>query len=142
LFTKVLLAADGSGPSLRAAEYAVKLRRLNPGLKVTVLTVCPPMLPLGRGAVFAYAELIEAAEQYMAEIGEKYKELLAGAGIKAEIRRAFGDPGETIVREAEEGGHDLILMGTRGVSNLAGFILGSVAHKVVNLARIPVLLVK
>ena len=142
MFNKVLLAADCSGPSLRAAAYAARLKQLEPGLKVTVLTVCPPMLPLGRGAVFAYGELIEAAEQYMAEIGEKYRKLLADAGVEAEVRQAFGDPGDTIVREAEDGGYDLILMGTRGVSNLAGFVLGSVAHKVLGLTKKPVWLVK
>ena len=107
-----------------------------------MLTVCPPMLPLGRGAVFAYGELMEAAEQYMTEIGEKYRKLLADAGVEAEVRQAFGDPADTIVREAEDGGYDLILMGTRGVSNLAGFVLGSVAHKVLGLTKKPVWLVK
>lgn len=142
MFAKVLLAADGSQPSLRAAEYVTKLKELNPDLKVTLLTVYPLPLHAGLSPLFSYGQLVEAAEEYMAEITKKYQELLAERGIEADVRQEFGDPGETIVRLAEEGGYDLILMGTRGLSNIEGLILGSVAHKVLHLARIPVLLVK
>ncbi|MEW5762470.1 MAG: universal stress protein [Bacillota bacterium] len=142
MFAKVLLAADGSEPSLRAAAMLPQLKELNPDLQVTVLTVYPQLPNAGLSPLLNYGQLVEAAEEYMAEIAARYRELLAGWGLTAETRQVFGDPGEVIAREAERGGYDLILMGTRGLTNLEGLVLGSVAHKVLHLARVPVMLVK
>ncbi|HEX9619420.1 MAG TPA: universal stress protein [Polyangiaceae bacterium] len=55
---------------------------------------------------------------------------------------AFGAPARTIVGHAEENGHDLIVMGTHGRTGLMHVLLGSVAEKVVNFAKCPVLTVR
>lgn len=55
---------------------------------------------------------------------------------------AFGAPARTIVSHAEENGHDLIVMGTHGRTGLMHVLLGSVAEKVVNFAKCPVLTVR
>jgi nucleotide-binding universal stress UspA family protein len=55
------------------------------------------------------------------------------------------DPGSTpdqIVRAAEEEDVDLIVMGTRGMSEWKSLVLGGVANKVVHNAHCPVLLVR
>jgi len=43
---------------------------------------------------------------------------------------------------AEERGCDQIVMGTHGRGTIAGLLIGSVATKVLHLAKAPVLLVK
>jgi nucleotide-binding universal stress UspA family protein len=53
-----------------------------------------------------------------------------------------GAPASTIVQRATQEGSDLIVLGTRGVSDIKGFLLGSVARKVASLAACPVLIVK
>ena len=47
-----------------------------------------------------------------------------------------------IVDDAIEHDADVIVMGSRGRSDLAGFILGSTAHKVIHLTDRPVLIVR
>ena len=52
-----------------------------------------------------------------------------------------GHPAETICRIAEEDGHDLIVMGSRGLSGIGSFFLGSVSDKVSHHTPCPVLIV-
>jgi nucleotide-binding universal stress UspA family protein len=46
-----------------------------------------------------------------------------------------------VVRFAEEHGGDLIVVGSRGLGSVEGFLVGSVSHKVTGLAECPVLVV-
>ncbi|MDQ2694591.1 MAG: universal stress protein [Pseudomonadota bacterium] len=59
----------------------------------------------------------------------------------ADVRVVEGHPAEVILDEARRSGADLIVMGSRGHTALGEMLLGSVTHKVVMKARLPVLLV-
>ena len=61
---------------------------------------------------------------------------VACEGVAIDAPAAIG-----VVNEAVERGADLIVMGTRGLSGLKRFALGSVAEKVVRTAPCPVLTV-
>jgi len=58
-----------------------------------------------------------------------------------DIRVVSGPPAETIVREAEELGVDLIIVGAHAGFSLKRTFLGSTARKVTHLSRKPVLVV-
>jgi nucleotide-binding universal stress UspA family protein len=49
---------------------------------------------------------------------------------------------QSIVAAAEDHGSQVIVMGSRGLSDIGGFLLGSVTHKVVHLAPCPVLIAR
>ncbi len=70
------------------------------------------------------------------------KALLADAGIPFKTALRVGDAAENILKAVREARCDEIVMGTRGLGALAGLVLGSVAMKVVQLAKIPATLVK
>ena len=55
---------------------------------------------------------------------------------------AYGNAAEEIVAEAEKAKADLIVIGTRGMSDLGGLVMGSVSHKVIHLAACPCVTVK
>jgi nucleotide-binding universal stress UspA family protein len=58
------------------------------------------------------------------------------AGVTRVTRRVEeGDPARLIVSVAEEVKPDMIVMGSRGLSNLKGILIGSVSHKVSQLAK-------
>ncbi len=55
---------------------------------------------------------------------------------------AYGNAAENIVAEAEKATADMIVIGTRGLSDLKGLVMGSVSHKVIQLAKCPCVSVK
>jgi len=139
---KIALAIDGSRRSLRAARFLIELIKGREGTEVHVLNVQPPV---------RYAELLPVkkrrlAKQWYRDGGENEtaaaRVLLASANVPSDLHIVAGDPATSIVTLARELKCDLIVMGTRGMSKVAGLVLGSVANKVIHLADAPVTLVK
>ncbi len=135
--TKVLVAVDGSENAQRAAAFAA----LMPGAQITLLQV---IIPVERYLKF-FAEL--PMPQMDDDLKQFAEESLARAaavftGRPVEKATVYGDPGESIARYAENHGFDQIVMGTRGMGDLKGLILGSVSHQVIHLVKCPVTLVK
>ncbi len=62
------------------------------------------------------------------------------ANVTSEIR--IGDYANSILEVADKAGADIIVLGRRGLSNLKGFVTGSVSHKVSQRAECSVLTVK
>ncbi len=63
-------------------------------------------------------------------------------GIPVETRLKQGVPAEELLRAAVDEKVDLIVLGSRGLSQVRAFFLGSVSDKVSHHARCPVLIVK
>jgi len=138
---KVLAAIDGSMPADRAVEHVVRLAKNGTPVEVLLLNVQPEIATsqthgMGQDAMVAHRHELG---QRAAEIAER---VLQAAGIHYELRVQTGDAAETITRMAKEQGSDLIVMGTRGMGAIENLVIGSVAYKVVHLARAPVTMVK
>ena len=69
------------------------------------------------------------------------KKLLDDEGVDHELLILEGDPAQAIILAAEDEKCELIVMGTRGLTDLKGMALGSVSHKVLHGADCMVLLV-
>ena len=80
-------------------------------------------------------------EEGMAVLAAPRKRL-AEAGIACEFHIGVGDPGQVIVEYAGSKHCDEVVMGTHGRGFLGGVVMGSVAQRVVQLASMPVVLVK
>lgn len=147
---KILMSVDGSESSIRAAESAAELAKLNPNSKVTVFTVdsMPKKfmerrlyrVAIDKGDQGKYIEEMfsEERDAMLEEIASIFKK----QGINVSTDYAAGDPAEKISEYARKNDIDIIVMGTRGLSNIGEFFLGSVSHKVLHLAPCPVLLVR
>ena len=67
----------------------------------------------------------------------------AGIDVSAEVRdTVYGHAAREIIADAKLHDVNVIVMGSRGRSDLAGLVLGSTAHKVIHLADRPVLVVR
>jgi nucleotide-binding universal stress UspA family protein len=138
---RVLVPTDGSPRSLNALRFVVgELAHEVRTLEVEVLNVQAP-LP---SAVTSFIASDTVKGFHQEEGGKALAaaaKLLAGSGLRHEAHVAIGEPAQTIVDYAGEKGCSLIVMSTRGLGPIADLLLGSVAHKVLHLARVPVTLV-
>lgn len=133
------MAVDHSEISDRAVLAARDLAVLSKG-EVWVLHLREREVAVKTGV----AMTAESADEANAAVSAA-AEVLTQAGVKAhgDIRTTlFGYAAREIVDDAIEHDADLIVMGSRGRSDLVGFILGSTAHKVIHLTDRPVLIVK
>ncbi len=93
--------------------------------------------------VGAFAPL-ESSSESQALVDGVVDELL-GAGVKAvgdTVAARTGSTAITVLDGAMTFGSDLIVMGTRGLSDFSGLLLGSIAHKVIHHADCPVLVTR
>ena len=138
--TRICYATDFS-PAARAAwSYAVALAEAA-GAQVELVHVTLQPVPdrhLSLEALGRMARLLR-------EEGEaRAAEFLADCPLARErvyVAIVPGDPGEQILHWAQARSADLIVMGTHGWSGLLRWMLGSVAHHVIQLAPCPVLTV-
>ena len=147
MFQNILVALDGSKQALKAADVATDLA-VKYDARVTFLTVTK-RLQVG-GAVKKYLEVenLLGEPQYVIdemteEIIAEAKKAAAGKGLatlKTEVRE--GNPARSIVEYAKADKSDLIVLGSRGLGDIEGGLLGSVSHKVASLAPCTVITVK
>lgn len=145
MFKSILVPYDGSPNAEKALDKAMEMARMT-GAALTVLTVYRhhSMLEASLSMVRPNdpGNLDDIMAAYATEVAEYGKTHAIKAGFD-EVR-AFvksGPTSRTIVRFAEEHDHDLIVIGSRGMGSMEGYLLGSVSHKVTGLSRIPVLVV-
>lgn len=139
---KILLAVDGSPYTKKMLAYlTTHLEMFDPSNAFTLFTVQTPLPPRARAAVGA-----DVANSYYAEGAEKVTapvvKFLKRHGIDAKVVHKTGSAGELIAKQAEAGGHDLVMMGSHGHSALGNLVMGSVATQVLAHCKVPVLLVR
>jgi nucleotide-binding universal stress UspA family protein len=136
MFDTILLAVDGSEPSKRATSFALDLAsRL--GSEVVVIHV----RERETGHVAHDPGTYEEGTELVDETVRKLKD--AGVGARGEMLSAvFGRAARVILEVANDTGAGLVVMGSRGLSDLAGLVMGSVTHKVLHLAHVPVVVVR
>jgi nucleotide-binding universal stress UspA family protein len=137
LFERILVAVDGSPKSEKTIQIAVDLARRY-GSGVTVVHVRE--YERYEGSDVDLGPPIPA-EQLVDDVLVRFRE--AGVDARGEIRRVSpGDTPEQIVEVARKSECDLIIMGSRGMTEWKSLLLGGVASKVVHHATCPVLLVR
>lgn len=155
----ILLPVDGSECSHRAVSFAAELavelqasvlllhvlERLPARIQLKDYLTALEQDPVSNGGE------IESIRKALSQSGEdKGKEIIAGTErllrekeVK-DVNTAIydGDPTTEILRLAKTGKYDMIIMGRRGLGPLERMFMGSVSHKISNLADCPVVTVK
>lgn len=137
VFERILLAANGSPSSRKAAEVAADIGQRY-GAEVVVLHVLEQQItPFG---AYGVEQPYEDAN-FVEEIVRALKD--AGVSARSEIQTApLGSVPHVILDMAKELDAGLIVMGSRGLSEWEGLFLASVSHRVLHLAQCPVFVVR
>ena len=137
MFQKVLLAVDGSEHSAKAVPVAADIAKKSDG-EVVVFHVRE--FQVLRGGSFPLEDGVRAQELVDGVTAE-----LTAEGVKAHgvvEPHLVGQAARAILTQAQLEGADTIVMGSRGHSDLTGLLLGSVAHKVIQLSHCPVVVAR
>lgn len=146
---RVLAAVDGSEHALHAVELAAELAAAC-GADLHLVHVLTDTrsgrIPRGLEEYehLEHLELTEAAllrsaaEQMVATAAERARAAGVSQVACAVVR---GDPATAVLAQAETLGADIVVLGRRGLGELAGLRQGSVSQKVTHHASCPVLTV-
>lgn len=138
MYERLLVAVDHSEASDRALAAARDLAVLS-SARVWVLHLKEREV-IGRLGLVP-SESDDEAHQKVKEAVEAL--IQAGVDARGEVREIiFGHAAREIVADAAEHDVSVIVMGSRGLSDLAGIVVGSTAHKVIHLTDRPVLVVR
>jgi nucleotide-binding universal stress UspA family protein len=129
---KLLVAVDGSEKADKALEYAIQLCR-HFKARMTLLHV-------EESELFRLEPKVtkQVGEQILAESASKAKT----GDVACDVRLEFGNPARTILKVSKQEDYDLIVLGSRGVSSVKRFLLGSVSADVSMHAQRSVLIVR
>ena len=128
-----MLATDGSEASENALIYSLGF--LPNDVKLIIISVNPEVVK---------QELEDSLRQYHVKIIQDAEELVKKKRPDLIVHTVVdeGIPSDVICYHAKTENVDMVIMGSRGLSGVKGFLLGSVSHNVVNACSKPVLIVK
>lgn len=144
---KILVPYDGSPPSTRAVEYALRIATAvgRPSIDVHLLNVQEAdagVMDFLRDAAEVAERLVTARREAGAKLLEAPARIVEAASVRATRTVLLGDPAAVIGAYANDHYCDMLVMGTRGLGRVGGLLLGSVTSKVISLVKVPVTLVK
>lgn len=140
MFTKILLAADGSDHSVRAAKKAAELAKLSGrDAEITVVYVIDGQT--------SKVDVLHNPDRSVVEEKRRLRlhpvtSLFNSEDLKFKLEKLLGEPGPAIVEYANKNEFDVVVVGSRGLNGLQEMVLGSVSHKVAKRVKAPVMIVK
>jgi nucleotide-binding universal stress UspA family protein len=140
LYKRILVAVDGSEVSLRAVDHAARIAKDEGGSLVAVYVVAIPQFEISRNVADYYDDARKSAKKWVREVENAV--LLHGMTIKTEILVGAYSIVDAIIGYAENQSIDLVVTGTRGRTQSAKMLVGSVASGLVEYANCSVLVVR
>ncbi|MEH7885598.1 universal stress protein [Bacillus sp. JJ1609] len=139
MFQKILLAADGSDHSVRAAKKAAVLAKLSGDSEITVVYVIDGQT--------SKEDILHNPNRSVVEEKRRLRlqpvtSLFNSEDLNFKLEKLLGEPGPAIVEYANKNEFDVVVVGSRGLNGLQEMVLGSVSHKVAKRVKAPVMIVK
>lgn len=145
MFERILVPIDGSDSAYRALELALELQsKYNSELYLLCVYRHYSLLEASMSMVNPERpeNLEDSMREHATNVVEGAKKFAEEHGSKN--YRGFvkaGPPARTIVNFAKDKNVDLIVLGSRGLGDVEGYLLGSVSHKVTSLSHCPTMVV-
>jgi nucleotide-binding universal stress UspA family protein len=139
-FSSVLCPVDFSEHSRVALRFAAAMSRKS-GARLRVLFVNDPLLVAAAAAAYNTAALGAASKSELQRFVVSTLGPAATGRSKPQVAIALGKPAREILRETQRGGHDAIVIGTKGLNAAKRLLLGSTTSEILRRAKVPVLAV-
>ena len=134
----VVAGLDGSAESRAGAEWAAREAKLR-GLPLKLVHVWEPVPePMAQAPLLGAETQQQWSERIPREAADGLR--LRHPGVDVSMEQISGRPGAVLTREAQDA--ELLVLGSRGLSGIGGFLVGSVGQAVVAHAERPVVLVR
>jgi nucleotide-binding universal stress UspA family protein len=140
LFNKILVPVDGSDFSIKAVKTAVAIAEK---FNSTVDLLAVIEIPTDKNVVVSEVGIVPGlvvdtlnaeTEELFAKLKSQYPNVTLNTLIRS------GHPAREIVEESQNG-YDLIIIGSRGLGEIKGFLMGSVSDRVSHHAKCSVMLI-
>lgn len=137
MYNSILLAADGSKNSIRAAQELLNF--IGDYTIVTILTVVD--IEESKTDVLHDHQGTNLTQKRESKL-QSIKDLFTEHNVNYKIKIVHGTPTDKVVEVSNSGEYQAIILGTRGLKKKKKMVLGSVSHKVAKRSQIPVIIVK
>jgi nucleotide-binding universal stress UspA family protein len=138
LIGKILVGYDGSEAAQHAFRHALEMARRYEARLVVASVVRVPE----SGLLTEVEGVVDVAEVQMEPVFAELRTRAGEAGVPLETRLVVGHPAEQLVHLAQVEGVDLIILGSRGLSGVKRWMLGSVSERVLRYAHCPVTIIR
>lgn len=139
MFRRILIPYDGSENSRRALDVAIDLTRQ---YEAAISAVAVVSLPEFAASVDEVDQVREQGRKFYEESLRQAQEAALEAGLSLKTDTVYGHRSEAILEYAKKSRADLIVIGSRGLSAVERYVLGSVSEVVVHHAPCSVLVVR
>ena len=144
MFSRILVAVDSSPCGERALTQAIDLAKRY-GAKLIILHVIVRRLYAvtpSEAGVLATTVFVKEMEAEGKMIMSKAEEAARISGVDYVGKLLQGVPADEILKTAEQERVNLIVIGSRGLTDVKAFLLGSVSSKVSHRSKCPILIIK
>ncbi len=144
VYRKILVPMDGSEPSKQALKVAIESAS-KWGAELQIVSVIPPVSALLYGTrAVNIDEYEQMLEKIYIKVLDEAKDMVKEDHPELEVSVSLlkGHVPSTIIKASDSDDIDLIVMGSRGLSGIKSWFLGSVSKNVVEHCKKPILIVK
>lgn len=141
VYNRILVAIDGSKMSNKALKAALQIARERYS-KVGVIHVEKNVMISENMTTDSIDEIYSKINNEADSLFNEARSLAESEELEIDTHYVMGDPAVQIVKTAEQGNYQLIVMGSRGLGAIKGIVMGSVSYKVLQLSQCPVLIIK
>ncbi|MDP3233487.1 MAG: universal stress protein [Myxococcales bacterium] len=137
----LLVAVDGSEPSLKGVKTALELAR-GVGAQLELVYVIPPVLLPPSTYAETIKKLEEANSAMAKEALEKGKAIVVAGGAQCDLITMHGAPAESLADLAQAERVWGVVIGAKGHNALSRVLLGSTTDRLMHICAKPVLVVR